>query len=93
MGFWNKKKEEDEGTKWDAWIGEKIQEARKEKGLTQFQLAQELYITQSKVSDYERGRYKLSVMDLGFIALALERLIFLSALRIIQRFRRNFLLN
>lgn len=70
MGLFDRKKE---GTKWDAWIGERIRKAREDKGWTQFQLAKEVYKSQTNISDYERGRLEISVVDLMYIALALEK--------------------
>lgn len=70
MGLFDRKKE---GSKWDAWIGEKIRQARKEKGWSQSQLAEAVYKSQNNISDYERGRLEISVVDLMFIALALEK--------------------
>ncbi len=70
MGLFDRKKE---GSKWDAWIGEKIRQARKEKGWTQSQLAEAVDKSQNNISDYERGRLEISAVDLMFIALALEK--------------------
>ncbi len=70
MGLFDRKKE---GSKWDAWIGEKIRAAREEKGWTQWELAKEVYKSQTNISDYERGRLEISVVDLMYIALALEK--------------------
>ncbi len=70
MGLFDRKKE---GSKWDAWIGEKIRQARKEKGWTQSQLAEAVDKSQNNISDYERGRLEISVVDLMLIALALEK--------------------
>jgi transcriptional regulator with XRE-family HTH domain len=70
MGLFDRKKE---GSKWDAWIGEKIRQARKEKDWTQSQLAEAVDKSQNNISDYERGRLEISAVDLMFIALALEK--------------------
>lgn len=70
MGLFDRKKE---GSKWDAWIGEKIQEARKEKGWTQWELAKAIYKSQTNISDYENGRLEIGAIELGYIAIALEK--------------------
>jgi transcriptional regulator with XRE-family HTH domain len=70
MGWFDKKKE---GSKYDAWIGERIRTAREEKGWTQQQLAKKVYKSQGNISDYERGRLEISAVDLMLIALALEK--------------------
>lgn len=62
-----------EGTKWDRWIGERIRTAREEKGWTQSQLAEAMHKSQTNISDYERGRLQISVVDLLYIALALDK--------------------
>lgn len=38
----------------------KLKQARKDKGLTQIDIARELNVTQSNVSNYEKGNYKLN---------------------------------
>jgi transcriptional regulator with XRE-family HTH domain len=70
MGLFNRK---NEGSKWDAWIGKKIREAREQKHWTQSQLAEKLNKSQTNISDYERGRLEIGVIELGYIALALEK--------------------
>ncbi|HZQ09749.1 MAG TPA: helix-turn-helix transcriptional regulator [Anaerolineae bacterium] len=70
MGLFDRKKE---GTKWDAWIGARIRKAREEKGWTQFELGKAVYKSQTNISDYENGNLEISVVDLMYIALALEK--------------------
>lgn len=62
-----------EGTKWDAWIGEKVREARQEKGWTQAQLAEAVYKSQGNISDLERGNVQIGAVDLMLIATNLEK--------------------
>lgn len=38
----------------------RLKEARKKKGFTQIDIARELNVTQSNVSNYEKGNYKLN---------------------------------
>jgi transcriptional regulator with XRE-family HTH domain len=62
-----------DGTKWDVWIGERISKARKEREWTQSELAKHMHKSQTNISDYERGRVNINVVDLCYIALALRK--------------------
>lgn len=62
-----------EGTKWDAWIGEKIREARLARDWTQAQLAEAVYKSQGNISDIERGNIQIGAVDLMLIAGNLEK--------------------
>lgn len=55
-----------------AWDGATMAAVRAERGLTQVELAERANLTQSLVSDYERGQRKPSVDTLVRIARALE---------------------
>ena len=56
----------------DASIGSRIASVRKKRGLTQTQLAEEIGITQSLVSDYETGRLHLNDEMIIRFSLALK---------------------
>lgn len=62
-----------EASKWDKGIGNRIREAREQKGWTQTQLAKAVYKSQGNISDYERGRLAINAVDLMLIALHLEK--------------------
>ncbi|CAG1022473.1 hypothetical protein MTYM_01753 [Methylococcales bacterium] len=72
MAIWDRKKE-NQGSKWDKWIGDKIRVAREEKNWTQGDLAKEVYAKQPRISDFERGAVEIGVVELAYIALALEK--------------------
>lgn len=59
--------------KWDAWIGEKIREAREEANLTQAELGKMVYKSQGNISDYEAGRHRITAIDLMLIAHAVGK--------------------
>jgi transcriptional regulator with XRE-family HTH domain len=54
-------------------IGYRIQMAREELGLNQKDLAEKLGISQSSLSNYEKGKRRLYLADLQKIAQALEK--------------------
>jgi len=54
-------------------IGQKIQAAREEKGMTQVDLAGALGITQAALSNYELGKRRLYIHQIEAIADVLER--------------------
>ena len=53
-------------------IGTRLRELRKRRGMTQVELAQELGITQSQISDYENGAVRLHGALLAAFAKALN---------------------
>lgn len=59
----------------DESLGERVARLRREKGLTQEELAQALDVTQPVVSDYERGRLRLH----GELIVALTEILGVSA--------------
>jgi len=52
-------------------IGQRLARLRKEQGYSQVELAEKIGLTQSLVSDYERGRLRLNAEMLARFALAL----------------------
>lgn len=56
----------------DESIGERLARLRKERGYTQVELAEKIGLVQALVSDYERGKLRLSAEALARFALALE---------------------
>jgi transcriptional regulator with XRE-family HTH domain len=52
--------------------GQRLARLRKERGFTQSELAQKIGLTQTLVSDYERGKLRLNAEMLTRFALALE---------------------
>lgn len=67
--FWKRKDE----NKYNRYIREKIKEAREKKGMTQAELAENLYRTQSFISNLESGRLEVSAVDLMGIAYLVEK--------------------
>jgi transcriptional regulator with XRE-family HTH domain len=59
----------------DESLGHRLARLRKERGITQAELAERLKISQTTVSDYERGRLRMH----GDVILALARLLNISA--------------
>jgi transcriptional regulator with XRE-family HTH domain len=56
-------------TKRTAFVGEKVRRIRKERGLTQSELAQRIHVIQSDLCRMEKGEYKVS-LDVLFRILA-----------------------
>lgn len=53
-------------------IGQRLARLRKEQGYSQVELAEKIGLTQSLISDYERGRLRLNAEMLARFALALD---------------------
>lgn len=51
---------------------ENLKKLRKEKGLTQKELAEKAYITREYLSDLERGKFECSIKTARFLAKALD---------------------
>jgi repressor LexA len=49
-------------------VGQKIREARLEKGLTQKELAERLGVVKSVISEYEKGNQNLTIETLDKVA-------------------------
>lgn len=56
----------------DRLIGKRIQQKRKEKGYSAFELSEKIGIAQQQLSRYERGENKINVSHLVEIAVILE---------------------
>lgn len=56
----------------DALLGERIASLRKQRGLTQVELAERLDVIQSIISDYERGRLRPNPTILAKLAMVLH---------------------
>ena len=63
---------EDDDSRVDAAIGERIRRRRTELGLTQEQLAQRLGVSYQQVQKYERGANRISASRLYALALRLD---------------------
>lgn len=50
----------------------KLKAKRKEKGMTQKELAEKAFITREYLSDLERGKYECSIKTAKFLAKALD---------------------
>lgn len=59
-------------TETDRLVGKRIQQKRKEKGLSAFELSEMIGIAQQQLSRYERGENKINVAHLVEIAVALN---------------------
>lgn len=69
MKLWKRKEE----SKYNRFIRERIIQARKEKGMTQEELAKELYTSREVIANIETGRTEVSAVDLMGIAYILEK--------------------
>jgi transcriptional regulator with XRE-family HTH domain len=69
MKLWSRKEED----RFNRFIREQVIKARKEKGLTQEELAKALHISQEVISNIETGRTEINAVDLMGIAYVLEK--------------------
>lgn len=59
-------------TETDKLVGKRIQQKRKEAGLSAFELSEQIGIAQQQLSRYERGENKINVAHLVEIATVLN---------------------
>lgn len=66
---WPKKPEVD---KWDEKVGMRMRKAREYAKLSQAEVAKLMFKSQGNLSDYEAGRHRISAIDLGLFAYAVD---------------------
>ncbi len=69
MALWGRKEED----KYNRFIRERVVQARKEKGITQEQLAQLIHRSRSAIANLEIGKTEINAVDLMGIAYVLEK--------------------